>query len=176
MASRAPHRPVSLAQSLHNDALDGAITFDEAISHTDGLKLVRLEKPLIVHKEPGCITVGDLPAKDEITDEIKKKVQFLDVLMNWEGELDFNKIEELFFQQRYSDLPHPIRMNGQNETPYDMQVFIVSKGENKWDIVKHIKFAEGSKVLRSTIRSMCTGRALEIDYCKQCREKADSSW
>ncbi|CAE7300219.1 unnamed protein product [Symbiodinium natans] len=170
MASRAPHRPVSLAQSLHNDALDGAITFDEAISHTDGLKLVRLEKPLIVHKEPGCITVGDLPAKDEITDEIKKKVQFLDVLMNWEGELDFKKIEELFFQQRYSDLPHPIRMNGQNETPYDMQVFIVSKGENKWDIVKHIKFAEGSKVLHSTIRSMCTGRALEIDYCKQYRE------
>ncbi|CAE7658476.1 unnamed protein product [Symbiodinium sp. KB8] len=126
---------------MHNDALDGAITFDEAISHTDGLKLVRLEKPIVVHKEPGCITVGDLPAKDEITDEVKKKVQFLDVLMNWEGVLDFKKIEELFFQQRYSDLPHPIRMNGRNETPYDMQVFIVSKG-----------------------------RALEIDYCKQYRE------
>ena len=82
----------------------------------------------------------------------------------------FQKIEELFFQQHYSDLPHPIRMNGQNETPYDRQVFIVPKGENKWDIVKRIKFAEGTKVLRSSIRSMCTGRTLEIEYCKQCRE------
>ena len=61
-------------------------------------------------------------------------------------------------------------MNGQNETPYDMQVFIVPRGENKWDIVKHIKFAEGTKILHSTIRSMCTGRALEIDYCKHYRE------
>ncbi|CAE7346567.1 unnamed protein product [Symbiodinium natans] len=61
-------------------------------------------------------------------------------------------------------------MNGQNETPYDRQVFIVPKGENKWDIVKRIKFAEGTKVLRSSIRSMCTGRTLEIEYCKQCRE------
>ena len=46
--------------------------------------------------EPGCITVGDLPAKNEITDKLKKKVQILDVLMSWEGELDFKKIEELF--------------------------------------------------------------------------------
>ena len=31
---------------------------------------------------------------------------------------------------------------------------------------QHVRFAEGSKVLSSTILSMCTGRALEIDYHK----------
>ena len=75
MASALPQRPVSLAQSLHenDDILDGAITFEEAISNTEGLKVIFLEKPMIVHKSIGSVKIGDLPAKDEIVDSSNKK-------------------------------------------------------------------------------------------------------
>ena len=67
-----------------------------------------MEKPLIVHKEAGTGKVGDLPAKDELDDSGKKKLQLLDVIMNHKGKFDFKEIEKLFLQQRYADLPDPL--------------------------------------------------------------------
>ncbi|CAE7356601.1 unnamed protein product, partial [Symbiodinium sp. CCMP2456] len=144
MASETPRRPVSLAQSMNEGHLDGAITWEEAISNTDGLKVLQLDRPMIVHKDVGCVKVGDLPAQDEITaDSIKKKVQFLDIMLDYEGEIDFKHIETLFLQQRYADLPSPIRVNSRVETPYNMQLFILPADSGKHHIVKHIKFSEG---------------------------------
>ncbi|CAE7821088.1 unnamed protein product [Symbiodinium sp. KB8] len=145
MASALPQRPVSLAQSLHenDDILDGAITFEEAISNTEGLKVIFLEKPMIVHKSIGSVKIGDLPAKDEIVDSSNKK---------------------------NSDLPEPIKMNGNNLTPYTMQLFMLQSEDKTWNIVKHIRFAEGTKILWSTIVNMSTGRPVEIDYQKNFRD------
>ena len=50
MASVAPHRSISLAQSVDETNLDGSITWDEAIANTDGVGVVGLERPMIVNK------------------------------------------------------------------------------------------------------------------------------
>ena len=54
---------------------------------TDGMKILYPEKPTVVNKEPGSIKLGDLPAKTEITDSMKKKTQFLDVIVDHQGPL-----------------------------------------------------------------------------------------
>ncbi|CAE6965865.1 unnamed protein product, partial [Symbiodinium natans] len=172
MASVPPQRPISLAQSLHedHDILDGPLTFEEAIANTEGMKVIFLDRAMVVHKPVGSVQIGDLPAKDEIQDSVKKRVQFLDVVLDYEGDLDLKEIETMFLQQRYQDLPAPIKMKGNNVLPYSMQLFILKTGDRKWNIVKHVRFAEGTKVISSAIMSMCTGRPLEIDYQKNFRE------
>ena len=166
MASEAPRRPISLAQSIDEANLDGQITLDEAIGNTDGMKL----QPLIVHKEAGAVKVGDLPAKDELDDSGKKKLQFLDVIMNHKGNFDFKEIEKLFLQQRYADLPEPLGMQGSCLTLYNMQLFIIPNGPDEYHIVKHVKFVDNTKVNHQTILRMVHGRALEINLQKHFRE------
>ena len=45
MASQPPQRAMSLAQSIDEGNLDGSVTWDEAISSTEGMKVVFMEKP-----------------------------------------------------------------------------------------------------------------------------------
>ena len=75
MASVQPQRAPSLAQSLHDELemLNGALTWEEAIVNIDGMKIVVVEKPIIVNRPTGSIRIGDLPAKDKITHSIYKK-------------------------------------------------------------------------------------------------------
>ena len=82
MASIPPQRPISSAQSMDDKNLDGEMTFQEAFVCTDGMKLMCVDRPIIVHKPIGCVVVGDLPATDEIVDSIKKRLQFLEVLID----------------------------------------------------------------------------------------------
>ena len=105
----------------------------------------------------------EIPARGEIIHEVKKKVQFLNVLMDWEGELNLKKVEELFVQQRYADLPHPIRVSCGNHTPYDMQVLVVPEGSN-------LSGTSSSTLNSPRGQKYCACAQLEIDYCKQCRE------
>ena len=170
MASVPPHRAESLARSFDNANLDGNCALEEAIAHTDGMKILYLEKPMVVNKEPGSIKLGDLPAKMEITDSVKKKTQFLDVIADHEGPTDLNAVETMFLQQRYADLPEPVRMKGNFQAPYNMQIFIIPKEGGKKDISKHIKFLEGAKVLHSSIISMRQGVPLEIDLQGKYRD------
>ena len=86
MASVAPHRSISLAVSVDETNLDGNITGDEPIANTGSMKVMGLERPMMVNK--GFVKIGDLPARDGIDDGIKKKVQFLDVLLEYEGTID----------------------------------------------------------------------------------------
>ena len=64
-----------------------------------------------------------------------KKVQFLDVIVDFEGDLDLKQLKTLFLQQRYQEFPAPIRMVGENIIHYTMQRFMIKKTERKWDIV-----------------------------------------
>ena len=52
-------------------------------------------------------------------------------------------------------------MKGNNVVPHTMQLCILQKENGKYDVIKHIKFADAAKVLHSTILSMCQegGRA-----------------
>ncbi|CAJ1407976.1 unnamed protein product [Effrenium voratum] len=148
------------------------MTFDKAVAHADGMKLVPLDKPMIVHKEHGVVKLSDLPAKMEITDgSIKEKHHFLDVIADWEGTLDFKNIETLFLQQRYADLPPPLlSMKGQHQAPYTMQLIILPKPGGKHDIIKRIKLQDDDKLTHATIISMCHGTPLEIDLRGKFRE------
>ena len=170
MASQPPQRAMSLAQSIDEGNLDGSVTWDETISSTEGMKVVFMEKPVVVNKEPGHIQIGNLPARDTILSSdgraTKKKLQFLDVILGHEGEINLPLLEQMFLQGRCDDLPAPIKMKGENITPYTMQVFI-SKKESTHDIVKHVRFADNTKVLDSVIVNMCSGQPLEVDYQKQ---------
>ena len=125
---------------------------------------------MVVNKPVGFVKVGDLPARDEIDDGIKKKIQFLDVLLEYEGAIDLKEVETMFLQQRYEDLPPPIKVPGNKVTPFTMQLVVLPLAEGKWNIVKHIRFADGAKVMHSTIKSMSVGRALEIDYQKNFKD------
>ena len=125
---------------------------------------------MVVNKPVGFVKVGDLPARDEIDDGIKKKIQFFDVLLEYEGAIDLNEVETMFLQQRYEDLPPPIKVPGNNVTPFTMQLVVLPLAEGKWNIVKHIRFADGAKVMHNTIKSMSVGRALEIDYQKNFKD------
>ncbi|CAE7600997.1 unnamed protein product, partial [Symbiodinium sp. CCMP2456] len=116
------------------------------------------------------VKVGDLPARDEIDDGIKNKVQILDVLLEYEGAIDLKEVETMFLQQRYEDLPPPIKVPGNNVTPFTMQLVVLPLAEGKWNIVKHIRFADCAKVMNNTIKSMSVGRALEIDYQKNFKD------
>ena len=141
---------------MNEELLDGRCTVDEALANTEGMKLLQLEKPIIAHKEVGNIKRADLPAKMEITDSVRKKVQFLDIIHDFEGDLDLKVIEQLFLQQRYAELPPPICVKGDNQVPFN--------------IIKHIKFVDGTKIPHNTIIRMCQGTPLEIDYQQKFRE------
>ena len=69
-----------------------------------------------------------------------------------------------------NELPAPIGMKGNNLVPYNLQLFIVLKGSNKHDIIKHVKFVDGTRVLRSAILRMCHGQALQVDLQGKFRE------
>eukprot|EP00973_Karenia_brevis_P089485 12397993-Karenia_brevis.AAC.1 len=112
MASEVPTRVETLAQSIDGANRDGAMTWEEAISLTEGLKFVWLEKPIVVHKEPGTTKIGDLPARIIGEPGGRKKLQFLDVIHDYQGIIDYREIEKLFMQQRYAELPDTIRMKG----------------------------------------------------------------
>ena len=170
MASVPPRNAISLAQSMDPANLDGAVTLEEAIGQTDGMKLLQLEKPIVVNKPLGAVRVGDLPVKDDVSDTLKKKNHFFDIIMGHEGEFDFKQIETVMLQQNYADLPEVVRMKGNNQTPYNMQLFILPQGSSVYHIVKYIKFTENTKVNHQTILNMCSGRACEIDLQKHFRE------
>jgi len=90
--------------------------------------------------------------------------QLLHVLLGYEGALDLPHIEQLLLQRRYADLPDPIRMTRACIVPYTMQLFIIPRADGKLNIVKHIRFEGGTKVLDSTILAMNQGGPLEIDF------------
>ncbi|OLP77358.1 hypothetical protein AK812_SmicGene42585 [Symbiodinium microadriaticum] len=90
--------------------------------------------------------------------------------MGHKGGFDFKQIETLMLQQNYADLPEVVRMKGNNQTPYNLQLFILPQGSDVYHIVKYIKFTENTKVNHQTILNMCSGRACEVDLQKHFRE------
>ena len=57
---------------------------------------------MVVNKEPGSIRLGDLPAEMEITDSVKKKTQFLHVIVDHEGPIDLNAVETLTYPSSHA--------------------------------------------------------------------------
>ena len=75
MASFPPHGAISLAQSMDPASLNGVVRFEEAIGQMDSMKLLQLEKPIVVNKPLGAVRAGD-PVKDEVNDTLKKEKSF----------------------------------------------------------------------------------------------------
>ncbi len=101
MASQPAPKVQCLAQVVDEENLDAKLTFEEALCCTDGMRLVSQAKPLVVNKPVGSCKIADLPAKGMLSEtSSKKRAQFLDVIMDFGGELDLQLIEQLFTQQR----------------------------------------------------------------------------
>ena len=95
---------------------------------------------------------------------MKKKMQFLGIILNHDGDFGLKRIETLFLQQRYQDLSEPIKMKGNDLTPCTMQLFMLQSEDKTWNIVKHVRFAEGTKIFSSTIVNTCASGPVEIAY------------
>lgn len=171
MASQPAERIQSLAQVVDEENLDGKLTFEEALCCVDGMKLVTQTRPIVVNKPAGTCTIADMPVKGMLSSEgTKKRSQFLDVIMDYKGALDLKLIEDMFVQQRYADLPAPISLKSTSMAPYTTQLFILPNNKGTNDIVKHVRFDGATRVLDSTIHTMCQGQGFEIEYNKHCRE------
>ena len=61
-----------------------------------------------------------MPAKTEITDSVIKSA----VQHDHQEPIDLDGVETLFLKQHYADLPEPMRMKGNFQARYDMQLFV----------------------------------------------------
>ena len=160
MASKVDRSVRSLRQVEGGARDDGALTWDEAAALTENMKAVVTPKPSITRRPPGDLKVADLPLR--FLGEGKKN-QWVDVLIDWEGDIDLDRLEEFFLQQRYSDMPDPIKIKGECKYPYAMQVVILQQDDGKSTVLKHFKLEADSKIHGFRAKERCQGVAREID-------------
>ena len=159
-----------------NGEHDGAVTFEEAVVHVNGLKLNGpLTKPLKSDRAVGDVNIGDLPLRD-LFETSGKLEQFVDVNLNvaldpretfWD-----NVIYKLCAQGKYAELPPPFCLKSEPKCPFSMQIIVIPSTippdqDHKYvNIVKHIylhknklwskdcmSFCQGSSALRAKLRS-----------------------
>ena len=135
MASNPIGHIESLGQVLGKDT-DGPLTFSEALSVTDGMRIQPLAKHIIVNKEPEEVKIDHLPLRIMNMDGGKRR-QFVDVINDYEGVLDKDAIGTLFCQQRYTDFPAPIVIRGDMLIPYTMQLFYCADGRQMQHLEAH---------------------------------------
>ena len=166
-----PSRPASLATAMELDGVLDVTTLQEALANTEGMKMVWVETPIVVNKETGSTVVTDLPATENLnTNGGKKKNQWLEIIPNHAGALDFSALESLFLQQRYADLPEPVKIKADPRVPYTMQLFIIAGDAGTKTLVKHFRIANGGKVTEGTMHAMAHGSVFDIDYSGHSRD------
>ena len=157
MASKVDRSVRSLRQVEGGARDDGALTWDEAAALTENMKAVVTPKPSITRRPPGDLKVADLPLR--FLGEGKEN-QWVGLFTDREGDIAFDRLEELFLQQRYSDMPEPIKIKGDCKYPYTVQVVILQPG--RW-VLKHFKLEADSKIHGFRAKERCQGVAREID-------------
>eukprot|EP00969_Alexandrium_andersonii_P173746 7681294-Alexandrium_andersonii.AAC.1 len=73
------------------------------------MKLMPVQKPVVVNRPPGDVQIVDLPI-EFLNVHGGKRHRFMDILSKYEGALDLKQLEAFFVQGRYEDLPEPVRM------------------------------------------------------------------
>jgi len=152
---------------------DGAVAFQEALHAVAGMKLEGpLPKPMCVRKPPGPLKACGLPLR-RLNDHGTKLVTFVDILID-QPPFDWDKLEEECLRSNYDALPEALTLGAKPGIPYTMQVFVVPDGLEEaatCTVVKHVCFRP-NKVHLDTVRRLCRGQAMSIDYGKNFREGA----
>ena len=161
-----------------NGEHDGAVTFEEALVHVNGLKLNGpLTKPLKSDRAVGDVNIGDLPLRD-LFETSGKLEQFVDVNLNvaldpretfWD-----NVIYKLCAQGKYAELPPPFCLKSEPKCPFSMQIIVIPSTippdqDHKYvNIVKHI-YLHKNKRWSKDCMSFCQGAPLRFDWGSQPR-------
>ena len=161
-----------------NGEQDGAITFEEALVHVNGLKLNGpIPKPLKSDRAPGDVNIGDLPLRD-MSDTGGKIEQFLDVNLTvvldptqafWD-----NTIYRLCCQAKYSELPSPFCLAKEPNCPYSLQIIMIpstippDQERKYYNVVKHVCLHK-NKVWSKDCMTFCQGSPLCINWGPQPR-------
>lgn len=179
MASAGKQSILSLFQA-HGHVTDGALTFEEAIQATQGLKLMGPhEKPLKKDRRhiQGSLKLGDLPLKEI---QGTKLVIFCDVLLDVDGPINGQDVFTKCLHGEYSELPEPLRLKHEPAVPYTMQLFLLpadpsSVNEDspdayvgKYHVLKYVNLQK-NRVDVSAIKTYCYGHAMQVDYGKNFR-------
>lgn len=171
MASSSAADAHSLVQNLFDDGTDANITFEEAVLHTEALKLNTLTKPIIFKKEAGVLSIGALPLRDMPeggTGGALKHV--VDIIIKC-PKPDYKQVERAMLVNAYTELPPPFSLATDYDDPYTME-FIVAENEGgeTVTIVKHILYTKRVKL--AMVRSHLRGVGHVIDYNKNFRTSA----
>ena len=99
MANTAAPQVLGLIQNM--GANDGSLTFDEAITHCAGSKLMMVNKPIQSFRAAGDVAVGDLPIR--IMDTTGGKIeQFCDIIHHHEGFIDRAMLEDTLYKHAFT--------------------------------------------------------------------------
>ena len=81
---------------------------------------------------------------------LKSTTHLIDLVVDYEGDIDLNECESLMSQNTYNSLPDPIKPKAPVDQPYYMQLNIRTKENNKHDIIKWYTFQEKVSFLRDS--------------------------
>lgn len=171
MASAPADQVHSLGQVAYDAAGDGKLTFEEASLMISGSKLDYHPKKCVKKDRlsfAGDLSIFDLPLLPIAQSSTTKLVAFVDVVSNYEGTINFDKVHELCVQGKFKDLQEPLSLKQELAIPYTMQLFIVrQKPEDSecsaYRILKVVSF-EKNRVDSATILKCARGEAHKIDY------------
>ena len=156
---------------------DGALTFDEAVGHVNGLKLRGPEtRPVKTDRPVGKITVGDLPIR--FLDSISGKVeQFCDAVQHVRWNMTQDCFDSTIYKEcitsNYKGLPEPFRLKHEPKVPYTMQIVILPASPPEdaaadddgtyIHVFKHVYLHRNKMTARECI-DMCYGIALRFEW------------
>ena len=101
--SSEQHEVRSFAREVDPDALDGAITFQEACHAVQSLKMSDEDKHIVSNKAPGVLKPCDLPFR-EINPHGTFLQHFADVITD-QPQFSLNPVEDILSKCDYDRLP-----------------------------------------------------------------------
>ena len=153
--------PQSLAESLGVER-DAKVTYTTACCLVAGLaKTQKLSAPEVFDRAVGATNPLDLPMK-QFDSRAAKVVHMVDVIKDYEGDIDKEAVKDLMLQNNLADLPTPLCPKAECVIPFTMDVCIIPAPDGKRDIYKHFVFDSPIKV--SLAKELMHGETLLIDW------------
>ena len=153
--------PQSLAESLGVE-WDTKVTYTTACCLVAGLaKTQKLSAPEVFDRAVGATNLLDLPMK-QFDSRASKVVHMVDVIKDYEGDIDKEAVKDLVLQNNLADLPTPLCPKAECVIPFTMDVCITPAPDGKRDVYKHFVFDSPIKV--SLANELVHGETLLIDW------------
>lgn len=116
------------------------------------------------HAGVGSVRGVDLPVKQAIGPyrDSFAITHFIDCIMGWEGDFDWELILANIQQGNVAQLPEPFKPKETIANGFVLNMSIIKQGNNKYDIWKYYEFNEKTPLNVAT--KMCYGEALLVDF------------